>query len=79
MNLFQAEGLLAPGNPLTPGEDASDKGSFYAREIWARAPTAETQADTRKTPMQRQRAPPPQPPFARQDRRRDIRFELDKK
>ncbi|MDC0362273.1 hypothetical protein OAN12_04445 [Halioglobus sp.] len=70
-----AKDLLAQGNPLTPGEDASDKGSFYARDMGSSA-KGKTLDNTKKpyTGKERRRLNR----RARQDRRCDIRFELDK-
>ena len=52
----QAEGLIAPDKPFTLGEDASDKGSFYARDM-SSSDDSKTQAETKKR-LQRHRAPP---------------------
>jgi len=70
-----AEGLIAPDKPFTLDEDASDKGSFYARDIES-SDDSKTQAEKENAynGIERRRVNR----RSRQDRRSDIRFELDK-
>ena len=69
------EGLIAPDKPLTPGIDASDEGSFYMRDIGSHD-TSKTTGETKKAYTGRERRRINR--RSQQDRRSDIRFELDK-